>query len=247
MINKTLLLLVCCTFLVSAFGSQPKKINVQDFGLSPSIADCTPGLIKALNSCKISKNAELVFPKGEYHFYPDFGMDKYCFVSNDDEGLKRVVFPLIGFENLTINGNGSSFIFHGFVNPFVLENSANITFKDFTIDCARPFHSEAIILANNPDGIDVEIPASFPYKVKNGLLLFTDGAVSEEHKTTVSRPMTYPYGSLLEFDVKKRETAFMARDFYLDGNPLVAQSLGGRKVRIFLNGLKQEEKSSFNI
>ena len=235
---KVIFLSICFAFLFSAFGSQPQKINVQDFGLFPGVADCTPGLIKALKSCKESMNAELVFPKGEYHFYPDFGIDKYCFVSNNDEGLKRVIFPLIGFENLTINGNGSSFIFHGFVNPFVLENAANITFKDFTMDCARPFHSEAIILANNTDGIDVEIPANFPYKLKNGLLLFTDGAVSEEQKTTVNRPMTYPYGSLLEFDVEKRETAFMVRDFYLDGNPLVAQSLGGRKVRIFLNGLK---------
>lgn len=192
MMYKVIFLSICFAFLFSAFGSQPQKINVQDFGLFPGVADCTPGLIKALKSCKESMNAELVFPKGEYHFYPDFGIDKYCFVSNNDEGLKRVIFPLIGFENLTINGNGSSFIFHGFVNPFVLENAANITFKDFTMDCARPFHSEAIILANNTDGIDVEIPANFPYKLKNGLLLFTDGAVSEEQKTTVNRPMTYP-------------------------------------------------------
>jgi len=108
-----------------------KQFNAVDFELSPGGKDCTGELINALNKCKEYKNAELVFPKGEYHFYPDFGVDKYCFISNNDEGMKRIIFPLIGFENFTIDGRGSLFIFHGFVNPFIVENSSNITFKDF--------------------------------------------------------------------------------------------------------------------
>ncbi len=230
--------ILALTMFFSCAVMAQKQFNVVDFGLTPGGKDCTPELINALNKCKKYKNAELVFPKGEYHFYPDFGIDKYCFISNNDEGLKRIIFPLIGFEKLTIDGRGSSFIFHGFVNPFIVENSSSITFKDFSIDCARSFHSEAIILANNSDGIDVEIPENFPFRIVNGTLQFTDGKTAEERKTTVSRLISYPYGSLLEFDIKKRETAYMARDYYLSGNPLVAQSLGGNKVRIFLDGLK---------
>jgi hypothetical protein len=215
-----------------------EKINVKDYGVIAGGEDATPGVISALEDCKGLDNAELIFPKGEYHFYPDYGVDRYCFISNNDEGLKRIVFPLIDFENLIIDGNGSLFIFHGFVNPFVVENSANITFRNFSIDYNRPFHSEAIILANNDDGIDMEIPENFPFRISNGLLLFTDGGLEDARKTTVNKPTVYPYGSLLEFDVEKRETAFMARDYYLDGYPLPAKSMGERKVRIFLDGLE---------
>ena len=63
------------------------------------------------------------------------------------------------------------------------------------------------------------IPKSFPYKINNGTLVFTDGRSKKERQTTVSREIVYPYGSLLEFDTNKRETAFMARDYYLGNTP----------------------------
>lgn len=40
----------------------------------------------------------------------------------------------------------------------------NVTFKNFSIDYVRPFHSEAIIIQNKPDGIDVMIPKVFHIK-----------------------------------------------------------------------------------
>lgn len=82
------------------------------------------------------------------------------------------------------------------------------------------------------------IPLEFPYCIRNGVLLFTDGSKEEKPKTTVSKDVIYPYTSLLEFDIRKRETAFMAKDYFLNNIPLIAQELGENKVRIFLNGLK---------
>lgn len=214
-----------------------QELNMKNY-LENGTKDATPGLLEALKACRNQKSSKLIFPKGEYHFYGDFGVDKYCFISNNDEGLKRIIFPIFEMDNLTIDGQGSSFIFHGFVNPFVIDHSKQITLKNFSIDFDRPFHSEAIILANNEDGVDVEIPENFPYRIKNKILEFTDGSPEDGMKTTVSTNVIYPYGHLLEFDTKKRETAFMAKDYYLGNIPLVAENLGGRKVRIFLKGLK---------
>lgn len=224
--------------LASCIVIAQELVNIKDYGVVPGEQDATPGVLKALEECKKSITAELIFPKGEYHFYPDYGVDKYCFISNNDEGLKRIIFPLYDFQNLTINGQGSSFIFHGFVNPFVIDHSSNIQLRNFSIDCARPFHSEALILANHNEGIDVAIPPLFPYRISNGILLFTDGTEEELRKTTVSKDITYPYTSLLEFDADKRETAFMANDYFLNNTPLIAQELEKNKVRIFLKGLK---------
>lgn len=229
-------------FLVSFLMVMPpcmaREFHVKDFGVVPGAQDCTPGVIECLNTCKGEEESTLVFEKGTYHFYPDFGTDKYCFVSNNDEGLKRVVFLLENLKNITVDGQGADFVFHGFTNPFMVYSSENITFKNFSIDYQRPFHSEGIILANNKDGIDIEIPQQFPYRINNGTLVFTGGEQAEERQTTVSKNPVYAYGSLLEFDTQKKETAFMVYDYYLGGTPLVAEQLEGRKVRLFLNGLK---------
>lgn len=214
-----------------------ENISVHDFGVGENM-DATPGIIAALEHCKNDGGGELSFNKGIYHFYPEQGTDKYCFISNNDEGLKRVIFLIEGFDQLTINGNGSKFIFHGFVNPFVIDHSTQIVFKNFSIDVDRPFHSEGVIVGNHPDGVDIEISPSFPFRIHNNLLLFTNRNQKDERQTTVSREITYPYGSLLEFDTQKRETAYMAKDYYLNNMPLVAESLEDNKVRIFLKGLQ---------
>lgn len=215
-----------------------RTINVEDYGVKTGENDATRALQELLLKSKEGDVSTLLFPQGEYHFYGDFGMDKYCFISNNDEGLKRIIFPLLNVKNLTIDGQGSKFIFHGFVNPFIVENSKNITFKNFSIDFSRPFHSEGIIIQNNDDGIDIEINENFPFVVQNGILLFTDGSREDESATTVSKSAIFGYGSLLEFDTRKRETAYMVYDYYTKGIPLPAEDLGNRIVRIYLKGLK---------
>lgn len=226
------------SFLMILSPGMARELHVKDFGVTPGSQDCTQGVIQCLSACRGEKETTLVFTKGTYHFYPDFGIDKYCFVSNNDEGLKRVVFLLEGMDNVTIDGQGANFIFHGFTNPFVLDSSRNITFKNFSVDYQRAFHSEGVIIANNEDGIDIEIPQQFPYRINNGILFFTDGEETEKRQTTVSKNPVYDYGSLLEFNTQKKETAFMVYDYYLGGTPLVAEQLDGRKVRLFFKGLK---------
>ena len=229
---------VILLLLFSITGMAKRQLNVLDFGVSSENQDCTPGLIKSLQACKDSKDVELIFPKGIYNFYPDFGVDKYCFISNNDEGLKRVVFLLEHMKNFTINGQGSSFIFHGFINPFVINNSSNVVFKNFSIDFTRSFHSEATILAQNSDGLDIDIPKDYPYMIDNGILVFIDEELNDRVITSLSPENIYPYGILLEFDSKKHETASMARDYFVQNSPLPATSLGDRKVRIFHKTLK---------
>ncbi|MCX6327023.1 MAG: right-handed parallel beta-helix repeat-containing protein [Bacteroidia bacterium] len=227
-------LIILLIFILAPFcGSAQTNINIGDFGVISGNDDATPGLQKALEACKQCEKPTLIFPKGVYHFYPDFGVDKYCFISNNDEGLKRIIFPLFDFKDLTIDGQGSSFIFHGFVNPFVIDHSSNVTLRGFSIDSHRSFHSEAIILANREDGIDVEIPESFPFEINNGILVFIDDPSEQESLTTIGDKATYPYCTLLEFDTEKREIAHLAKDHYVGENPCVVESLGKRAVRIF--------------
>ena len=214
--------------------AQAQTLNVADFGAVPDDhRDDALAIKHALQACKKEGAATLVFPKGRYDFFPIYMEERYCFISNNDEGLKRIAFPMYEMENLTLDGQGSEFLFHGFINPFVVDHSKQITFENFSIDFERPFHSEAIILGCDAEGMDLEIRDGFPFKVDRGALLFTDGKEGEGPETTVSKGAIYGTRHLLEYDTEKRETAYMVKDmFFKFGDALPATLLGGRKVRI---------------
>jgi parallel beta-helix repeat protein len=218
--------------------SSPQLINVADYGVRPDGKDCTRSLRRALDACRAEGTKRLVFPTGRYDFHPDHADETYLFVSNNDEGLKRVAFPLVGFENLIIDGQGSQFVFHGFINPFLVQASSNLRFENFSVDFSRSFHSEGIIVAVHDEGVDVRIPEQFPYKVHNGLLVFLLRNDDNGAATSVSKGDLCSSGHLLEFDSAKRETAYMARDYFFNGTGCyAAKDLGDRVVRLFVPGL----------
>ncbi|MEI6644665.1 MAG: right-handed parallel beta-helix repeat-containing protein [bacterium] len=211
-----------------------KVIRVADYGaISNDGLDDTPAVQAALKACA-GAPSRLVFGPGQYDFYPDRAPERYLFVSNNDEGLKRIAFPLGNSESIEIDGQGALFMFRGWITPFALDHAKNITLKNFSMDWTRTFHSEGKILEVNTNGLTVSFSEAFPYAVRNGILVFTDGKKSQEQQTTVKgSELTYPYGSMLEFDAQKRETAYMARDYWVKGG-VMAQDLGQHKVRIIL-------------
>ena len=210
-------------------------VDISAFGaISGNQSDTTPAVVAALEKCRATHASRLVFPAGRYDFWPDRARERYCFISNNDEGLKRIAFLLDGIENLEIDGQGAQFVFHGWMTPFFLDHARNITLKNFSIDWARTFHSEGKVKEKNDAGVIVEFSDAYAYEVRNGLLVFTDGQNSQEQQTTVKGvELDYPCGHLLEFDAKKRETAYMAKDYYLKSG-IMAKDLGQHQVQIIL-------------
>ena len=224
----------------SVWGSQVvKTIHASEFGAHPDDGlDDVRAVKEALEACKANGAQVLAFEEGIYDFYPTFAVERYCFISNNDEGLKRIAFDLADISDLIIDGQGAQFMFHRCVNSFVLQDSTNVVLKNFSVDFSRPFHSEAIILDHDKEGMDVEIREGFPFKVHRGTLLFTEKEEVEGQLTTVSKGNEYGSSHMLEYDTNKRETAYMVYDFYFSGiNGYPAESLGGRKVRIRVPGL----------
>ena len=143
-----------------------KEIQIEQVG-----TDMVPVVFQALEEC--NDDAVIKFPKGDYHFWPTFAFEKYYYISNNRHGLKRVAFPIIGKKNITIDGGGARFIFHGEIIPFVVENSERITLKNFSIDWERPFYSEGVITEADESGVTLEIGrALYPYHFKNGEMIF---------------------------------------------------------------------------
>ena len=211
-------------------ASAPTVSISQFFDARPEVhADITLAVRDALAYCKKNGVSKLVFPKATYRFRRDRASEKIVNVSNNDSGLKRIAFLLDGFKDFEIDGGGSRFVFTGFIVPFLIENSECIALKNFVVDYDRTFHSEGKILAVGADSVDVSFSSEFPYAIRDGLLHFF-GKPGDE--TT-----DYPAWDMLEFDADKRETAFMAPDYFYH-EKRQAEELTPGQVRVKVTGVK---------
>lgn len=214
-------------------------VDVSRFGVRPDCGeDATPGIRAAIERCRITRASRLVLPSGRYDLWPDGAEEHFLFVSNNDGGLKRIGFPLLGIDGLEIDARGASLMFHGPMVPFYIGNSRGVSLRNLSFDFERSFHSEALVLDVAPGSVDIEICAEYPYAIRNGILVFTDsGCVSGPETTVGSGERLFPYTSLLAFDSARRETAFMAHDLYGVGAGIVASEIGHRRVRLHLDNV----------
>ena len=203
-------------------------VYLSDFLDSASAeSDAVPAIRAAVAYCAKTGASRLVLPGGELRLRPDRAEEKYQFISNNDESLKRIAFDLEGMRDFTIEGAGTKLLFSGFISPFNLERCRNVTIRDLSIDYPRTFHSEGIVRAAGPGWLDVEFPEEYVCDLSDGCLRFLD-----------DEGTVYPFSSLLEFDAVKREPAFHVDDYWLAKHTIVARQQPGGLVRIFRDDLK---------
>lgn len=114
-----------------------------------SISDYTPYVRNALAGHP-DGNITLEFQPGRYDFYPETASEEYLRVSNNDNGLKRIIFNLNGMKNVSVLGNGAEFVFHGAEIPFSVKECNNVTLEGFSIDYEDHFTFEGEVIANDP-------------------------------------------------------------------------------------------------
>jgi hypothetical protein len=216
-----------------------RTINLKDFGIEHT-EDATPIVVEALKKCKEEGISKLVFPQGTYHFYPTFAPDRYCAITNNDNGLKRTSFPLWGFNDFEIEGNGSEFIFHGKMVPFILENSNNITIKNFSINWDVPFCLEGDVVANDPANKTFDLKVKTPFKVENGHLYLRlereDSPYERKYGYRFAAPEKYhlEVGQNIIFDPETRAPVYNEKDYSGFGHAsLKAEELENGNVRIY--------------
>jgi len=153
---------------------QKSSTNVTDYGFQPdSHKNAMVALRKMLESLKGQKDLNLVFPKGRYDFWPDKAFEKEIYISNHaDVNPKRIAFLLEGFENITIDGQGSSFIFHDEMIPFEIIDSEKVTVKNVRIDWERPIFSQGSIEKIGEDYFDFKLTEDSWYKIQNNRIFF---------------------------------------------------------------------------
>jgi len=201
--NKTIGLTTFLTIILTTSN----VLTAQEFNLSDYLnreeKDATLAVITMLQDASRHKNSKVIIEKGTYHFYPEKAFEQYCYVTNHDNGLKRIAFPIKGFDGFTLEANGSKFIFHGLMMPFNIEDSKNIDLSGFTIDWHIPLHSEGLIVANDSVNktFDIKLAENMPYTIRNNQLIF----IKEGYEHDLDRAIL--------FDPKRKAVAYRTSDY----------------------------------
>lgn len=137
--------ILASALLLAACAVQTTETIVCD----PAVSDYTPSVRTALANHPHGK-VVLEFGPGRYDFYPETASEEYLRISNNDNGLKRIVFNLNGMKDVTILGNGAEFVFHGTEIPFSVKDCSGVSLEGFSIDYEDHFTFEGEVIANNP-------------------------------------------------------------------------------------------------
>lgn len=137
--------------------------SVDNFGAvsGNSSVNTTTAVYRAVQALAGADSAVLSFPRGTYHFWID-----------SVHNLHKA-FNLRHLKNIRIEGNGSSFIFHGPLMIGSIDSCENVRVQHFDIDWQRPYITQGVVKACGKQYIDLEIDKKeYPYRISTGDSLF---------------------------------------------------------------------------
>ena len=160
-------------------------LDVTQYGADPSgVNESSTAVRKALEAAKEASadtQKTIVFPKGEYHFYADYSEKRDLYVSNtlrwnENRYVEKSIGILVeDLENITIDGGGSLFIFHGNICTIAAIRSKNVTFTNFSQDHASPNVVDVTVESYEGDKTAILfVPACYTYTI-NGTNIRWEG------------------------------------------------------------------------
>jgi hypothetical protein len=204
-----------------------KIINVLDFGLKPNTYEnAIPFVNKAIEACKEDSNCVLFFPKGRYDFWPQNAIEKVYYETNTtDNNPKRLAILFERLNNITLDGDSSTFIMHDRMQPITVEKSNDVKLKNFCIDWDVPLTSQGLVVEVGPDYFDLNINScEYPFILENFKLVF----IGEGWKSKVTK--------MLEFDSKTGIIQMGDDALGINWQNYKAYNLGKNLVRIKKEG-----------
>lgn len=197
--------------LLSSVALQAQRVyDMASFGLkADSKKNASPLVQRALQKIKAMHNdgepVVIRFAPGAYHFYEKGSTLREYYISNhSQDNPKKVGIALEDVENLTLDGNGAQFIFHGRMLPISLMRSTGCTLKNFSIDFENPHIAQVKIVANSPtDGITFEPAPWVKYRLTKDSIFETYGD-----------GWTIRSGGGIAFDGKTRHMVYRTSDIF---------------------------------
>jgi hypothetical protein len=224
--NRKYVLLLLSLLFLSKISSQ-EIISITDFGYIPgNKSNVIPALNEAINKSVKYESAIISFPKGRYDFWPT------------DSMRITIGINLLNGKNVTIEGNGSEFIFHGRRMQIAnIDSCTNVIFQNFSVDWDRPYISQAVIDNVTDSFLDIKINRDqYPFVIEKEKLLF----IGEDWKM----PVIVSYNNL--YDKSTKEIVYNTWD-----NPLgdifsqKAEELPNGNIRLYGKTPIKPEKGTY--
>lgn len=158
-------------------------INSSNLGNSKNFSVAFSEAVKSM------KNGDtLSFENKEYHFYKDFSPSKLIHFTNTDsfKNPKKYFAMLIeNLDDITIDGNGATFVIHGDICSLGIIGCKNVKLKNFTIKYASPNCVELKIKEIKRNTITYDIPKSTLWyideKKKNTVVFFEQSPFTKKN------------------------------------------------------------------
>ena len=208
---RTLLLLsltILLSFISVGALAADRVYDISRFGLKPdSKKNASPivqkALVKIKAECREGDRILLRFPKGRYHFHEAGAAVREYYISNhDQDNPKKVGIALEDMKNLTLDGEGSEFVFYGRMIPLSLLRSQDCVLKDFSIDFATPHIAQVRVVENSAEkGITFEVAPWVNYRIAKDSVFESYG---EGWK------MRHPWG--IAFEEKTKRVVYTTSD-----------------------------------
>ena len=143
-------------------------INYKNFQTTTDVAY---NITKALEYCKTHGEDGIVFEKDIYRIKSELASEKYFSVSNHTHpGLKRICFLLDDFQNFTIDGGGSEFIFEDIMIPVAVHGCKNVTIKNFSFSSENTQNAQFKIVDSGENWAEMKVTAGCPcFVIENEL------------------------------------------------------------------------------
>ena len=189
--------------------------------------NATPAVRAAVE--RLRDGDTLRFAKGEYHFFEEGAKDHFLASVGSSTGMKKVVMHLEGKRNVTVDGNGASFVFHGDTFPFVVERCSGVKIGNFTSRVFRLPLVEFVITEKNDEGFLCRFAdGSAPYETKDGEIFFDmdEGRTDSREREISVHALRYCHIQYITTPKCKRNKDTLASTFY----PVAAEDRGGGNV-----------------
>lgn len=162
---------------------------------------------------------ELRLPPGEHAIVRTYLPERFCHVSNNDHGLKRILLDIDGAEDFVLDGQGAKLVCFGEVLPIRIGNSRRVTVRNLTIDWHRPFFSQAVVTDSGPGWVGFVVDADrYPLRVDGGRLVAHDNLGWQ----------TNMLWNLLPFDLDRKEVCSPIENWHLSRFHKATDEGGGR-------------------
>lgn len=163
-------------YTAQAKEKEPKAseivIDVTDFGADPTGAtDSAVAIQRAIEAAKkVDEPVTISFPKGRYDIYPDKAAERELYISNTVGADQRYKDKKIGIlledmKDVTVDGNGSLFMFHGKMTTFAAIDCENVTFKNYEVNFQVPTVVDITVEKVEGNTATVYVPECYNYEI----------------------------------------------------------------------------------